>query len=404
MFRHLLVLVLGLALGQSFALGQARPWIYRSNVLPGSSPVVCNAAGGIVVFDKIAMRTIDHGFTLDTVRDLDQDICAFVDFPGAISFAVTYSSASRTVWSYFSQGGNSWSKIDSMMNVDRPTSIATSQTEWFMATENGSTIYRVGETSTTIKGPSSEPIRQLVLVGSMLVANVNGQSIATSTDFGMTWKTLPAEGIGPMHVLDGNAYVASTQGVKKLDVDAGTLVPVGVWAVASPGAPLTLDIDSYLGRLYCLALDGAYQLFQLDPGTTSWVPVGQPLPCRAAAASPSIMTIESGWAVAAINITEGQKDTSGVYAYDLNDFSSVHEGATRDTYPSRIIDRSTTAIELGVENPTALLIDQSGRTVMQCPHLGDGRYQLSASTLAAGVYTIVTQDALSRTVQRLLVP
>ena len=128
------------------------------------------------------------------------------------------------------------------------------------------------------------------------------------------------------------------------------------------------------------------------------------LPCRAAAASPSIMTIESGWAVAAINITEGQKDTSGVYAYDLNDFSSVHEGATRDTYPSRIIDRSTTAIELGVENPTALLIDQSGRTVMQCPHLGDGRYQLSASTLAAGVYTIVTQDTLSRTVQRLLVP
>lgn len=392
-----------LLLFATLSVAQDRPWIFRGKSLPGSTPKVSSVAGGVVVYDQGAMRSIDHCATLDTIRGLRGEFCDFVDFMGGITFCVTYDAASRMAWAHFSQGGNSWTTVDSMSNVARPTSLAAGATEWFMATENGSTIYRVADVTSTIKGPSADPIRQLLLIGTMLVANVAGKQISYSADLGQNWKTIAAPGIGVLHAVNGSIFSSSTQGVKKIDLEQGTITNVGIWNSKSGSMPATLDLDSYLGKLHTIAVDSAYQMYRLDPADNTWTPLAYPLPCRKAVESPSLMAIEAGWAIAAINVTEGNKDTSGIYAYDLNDFTSVSEvsyDAVR--FESLLLD-SDAEIDMGSEISSCSVADISGRTIMNAPVLPNGRVQLLASCIPAGAYTVVAHGLRGMSVRRVLV-
>lgn len=403
--RNALHLIVVLFLGNVCSNGQDRPWVFRAKTLPGTAPKVSAVAGGVVIFDKVALRSIDHAATLDTLRGLRGEFCDFVDFGGGITFAVTYDPSERTAWAHFSQGGNSWLTIDSMMNVARPTSLVAASTEWFMATEDGSTIYRVGETSSTIKGPSADPIRQMVLIGTTLAANVAGKQISYTSDFGQTWKSLPIPGVGPLHVLNGTLYAASTQGVKKIDLTDGSVSDVGMWNLKSGSTPATLDVDSYLGNLHTIAVDTAYQMFRLDPADGTWSPLAYPLPCRKAVESPSLLSIEAGWAVAAINVTEGNKDTSGVYAYDLNDFTSVHVGASASTgLESVVLTSQITEIPMGDGSVSADLYDLSGRSIASFRTMDRGRVRFDAEGLAPGAYALVSHGPQTPCIRRILIP
>lgn len=392
-----------LLLCATLSVAQDRPWIFRGRALPGPTPKVSSVAGGVVVYDKGAMRSIDHCATLDTIRGLRGEFCDFIDFMSGITFCVTYDAASRMAWVHFSQGGNSWTTVDSMSNVARPTSLVAGALEWFMATESGSTIYRVADVTSTIKGPSADPIRQLLLFGTTIVANVDGKQISYTSDLGQNWKTIAAPGIGVLHAVNGSLYSSSTQGVKKIDLEQGTITSVGIWNSKSGSVPATLDLDSYLGKLHTIAADSAYQMYRLDPADNTWTPLAYPLPCRKAVESPSLMAIEAGWAIAAINVTEGNKDTSGIYAYDLNDFTSVSDVSTdAGRFASLLLDRDT-EVDMGGEISSCSVTDISGRTVMNAPVLPNGRVQLLASCMPAGAYTVVAQGIRGVVVRRILV-
>ncbi|MFM8770873.1 MAG: hypothetical protein ACKOE4_02455 [Candidatus Kapaibacterium sp.] len=384
-------------------LAQDRPWIFRGRTLPGPVPKVATVAGGVVVYDQSALRSIDHCATLDTVRGLRGEFCDFVDFMGGITFCVTYDAASRMAWAHFSQGGNSWTTVDSMSNVARPTSLVAGTTEWFMATENGSTIYRVADVTSTIKGPSADPVLQLVLIGSTLVANVSSKQISYTSDLGQTWKTIAAPGIRVLHAVNGSLYASSTQGVKKIDLEQGTTTSVGIWNSKSGAEPATLDLDSYLGKLHTIVADSAYQMYRLDPTDNTWAPLAYPLPCRKAVESPSLMAIEAGWVIAAINVTEGKKDTSGIYAYDLNDFTSVSD-VSREALrlESLLLDHDADVV-MGAEISSCSITDMAGRTVMNAAVLPNGRVQVLASCLPSGAYTLVAQQHSALVIRRILV-
>ncbi len=403
--RNALTVVVALVLGIICSNGQDRPWVFRGRTLPGNVPKVSTVAGGVVIFDRVALRSIDHAATLDTIRGLRGDFCDFVDFAGGITFAVTYEASERKAWAHFSQGGNSWLTIDSMMNVSRPTSLVAAATEWFMATEDGSTIFRIGETNSTIKGPAPEPIRQMVLLGTTLVANVAGKQLSYTSDFGQSWKAIPMQGVGPLHVLNGTLYAASTQGVKKVDLTVGSVSDVGMWKLKSGFAPATLDVDSYLGNLHTIAVDTAYQMYRLDPTDGTWTPLAYPLPCRKAVDSPSLLSIEAGWAIAAINVTEGKKDTSGIYAYDLNDFTSVQVGEDVATgLDNLILTSQITEIDMGQGVVSCQLCDLSGRSITMLPASASGRVRFDAAGLGSGVYVLVGHGTGWPRMRRVLVP
>ena len=388
--RSWTALVALLLIVSSIAGAQNRPWSYRSETLPGPSPKVRLATGAVVVFDKVALRSIDHGVTLDTLKNLDGELCDFFDFSAGISFAITYQPASRKALVYFSQGGTNWEKVDSILDVARPTCGVASGFDWYMSSENGSVIHRIGETLTTIKGPSPEPIRELVLTSTSMVANVAGRQVAYTTDKGASWKSVPAEGLGQLHVLNDEVFAASARGIVRLDQAQGTLVQVGVWNLPGGQVPATLDVDSHIGQLYAMTADSGYRMFRLDPDDNEWVRWGYPLPGSRAATSSSIMCIETGWAVVALNITEGKKDTSGIYAFDLNNFTTVDEHTHRRTIGKGLaLSGDIGNIDLGIDVVEAELIDVAGRSLPSHVTLADGTARIDLQGLPHGVYVLV---------------
>ncbi|HBB25204.1 MAG TPA: hypothetical protein DCZ59_02950 [Bacteroidetes bacterium] len=388
------VVTIMLLAGSLCAVAQNRPWSYRNSRLPGSTPKVTAAAGALVIFDKVAFRSIDHGVTLDSIRDLEGEPCDFFDFSQGISFAITYESSERKAKVFFSQGGSSWSKVDSILDVARPTSGVASGFDWYMASENGSVIHRIGETTTTIKGPSSEPIRQLVLTTTAMVANVAGRAVAFSIDKGASWSTLPAEGLGQLHVMNDQVYAATGRGIVSLNVSDGKLEQVGTWDLPSGQPPATLDIDSHVGQLYAVTADSSYRMFRLDRTDDTWVRWGLPLPCQQASASHSIMAIESGWAVAALNITQGKKDTSGIYAFDLNDLTRVHDEAGRSESSSGIlVQGDACTIDLGPNVVSAELFDMSGRSLQGPLQVQQGHVRIELHGIPSGMYVLVSRRA-----------
>jgi hypothetical protein len=292
-----------------------------------------------------------------------------------------------------------------MMSIARPTSLVATPTEWFMSTEVGSTIYRIGETNSTIKGPSPDPIRQMVLIGTTLAVNVAGKQISSTTDFGLSWSTIPLPGVGPLHVLNGTLYAASAQGVKKVDLTAGSISDVGIWDLKTGTAPATLDLESYLGNLLTIAVDTAYQMFRLDPVDGTWTPLAYPLPCRKAIESSSLLSIEAGWAIAAINVIEGNKDTSGIYAYDLNDFTSVNDVDAAAAHLDNIVLTSqVTEIYMGEGIVSCQLIDLSGRSINCFEASASGRVRFDAAGLVPGAYVLVSHGTRTPRMCRVLIP
>jgi hypothetical protein len=385
------------------AVAQNRPWSYRNSRLPGSKPKVTAAAGALVIFDEVAWRSIDHGVTLDSIRDLEGEPCDFFDFSQGISFAITYEAKERKAKVFFSQGGSSWSKVDSILDVARPTSGVASGFDWYMTSENGSMIHRIGETTSTIKGPSNEPIRQLVLTTTAMVANVAGRAMAFSTDKGASWSTLPAEGLGQLHVMNDKLYASTGKGIVTLDVSAGKLEQVGIWELPSGQTPATLDVDSHLGQLYAVTADSSYRMFRLDRTDNTWVRWGLPLPCQQASASHSIMAIESGWAVVALNITQGKKDTSGIYAFDLNDLTGVNETSLIEAERGGLVlSGDNGRVDLGPRIIGAELFDAHGRRLKGLNAAEARPLELDMSGLPSGLYVLVGHRSDATVTRRLI--
>lgn len=385
------------------AVAQNRPWSYRNSRLPGSAPKVTAAAGALVIFDKTAWRSIDHGATLDSIRELEGEPCDFFDFSQGISFAITYEAKERKAKVFFSQGGSSWSKVDSILDVARPTSGVASGFDWYMTSENGSVIHRIGETTTTLKGPSSEPIRQLVLTTTAMVANVAGRAVAFSTDKGASWSTLPAEGLGQLHVMNDQVYASSGRGIVSLNISDSKLEQVGIWELPSGQPPATLDVDSHVGQLYAVTSDSSYRMFRLDRTDKTWVRWGLPLPCQQAASSHSIMAIESGWAVVALNITQGKKDTSGIYGFDLNDLTAVNETTWNEAdRGGLVISGDNGRIDLGPGIVSAELFDAHGRRVRGLDAAEARPVELEMSGLPSGFYVLVGHRADATVARRLI--
>ncbi|MBU3699061.1 MAG: hypothetical protein FGM33_03490 [Candidatus Kapabacteria bacterium] len=382
---------------------QDRPWSYRSQLLPGPAPKVRLATGALVVFDKVALRSIDHGVTLDTLRNLEGELCDFFDFSAGISFAITYEAGARKALVYFSQGGTNWEKVDSILDVARPTCGVASGFDWYMTSENGSVIHRIGETLTTLKGPSSEPIREMVITSTSMVANVAGRQLSYTTDKGATWKSIPAEGLGQLHVRNDEVFAASARGVVRLDQAKGTLEQVGNWNLPGGSIPATLDVDSHIGQLFAITADSGYRMFRLDPDDNEWVRWGYPLPATRAAASPSIMAIETGWAVMALNITEGKKDTSGIYAFDLNNFTAVEEDPRAgDLDRGLALTGAVANVNLGSDVQSAELFDASGKCLTGSLPISEGNVRLDLHEMPAGVYMLVGKRRDASLVQRLI--
>lgn len=321
--RSLLTIVIFLCIGIN-AVAQ-RPWLLRSTMTPGPNPTVVSTANSVYAFDKSAMRSFDHGVTWDSITGVAGKICAISDFTAGLTLLASYTQAEKTTTMYFSNGGSTWTSFATIPNSQQPVALAASDTEWYLACEKSNVIYRFGENLESVSLPPDASIADLAYWQSMLLASDPKQGLFVSSDRGATWKLISAPNAGPIHVTDGGVYLASDNGVLSVDIAASKTSNHGRWP-SMQKQPRVADIDSYLNTLYAICDDGPTQMYRLQG--ESWEAIGYPLPGSKAARSASVLAIDAGYAVLGHSITGGPTDSTGIYVYDLNDFSNVSDAAT----------------------------------------------------------------------------
>lgn len=297
-----------------------RPWMLRSTMSPGPNPTVVSTSSNVYVFDKTAMRSFDHGVTWEPVTGVDGKVCAISDFTAGLTLLSSYKNADKTVTMYFSNGGSTWTSFTTIPNAQMPIALAASSTEWFLACEKSNTIYRYGDNLETVSLPSDVSIADLKYWQSMLLASDPKHGLFVSSDRGNTWKFISAPNAGPIHASSNGVFLATDNGVLSVDIASSKTSIVGTWPSLKK-QPKVADIDSYINALYALTDDGPTQMYRLLG--ESWEPIGYPLPGSTAGRSSSLLAIDAGYAVLGHSIAVGPADSSGVYVYDLNDFSDV---------------------------------------------------------------------------------
>jgi len=288
------------------------------------------------------------------------------NFTAGIGLAVSLSS-DQLVRCFFSSSGTTWTQFDSLSNIKRPVQIAAIGETWFLATA-GSMVYVFGQKLDSVSIPGNPVVVDLVARGTDLVATTD-QGVYYSKDAGMQWKKILSEGLGSMFVYETKVFCVSTSGVKRINIDADNVESVGTWS--SPiTPPVTLDIDAYRGSLYTLAHGEKYQLYRLETdsaGKEKWVKVAYPLPGTKANISTSVMAIDAGTVILSHQLVEGFTDSAGVYAYDLNDFTSVDDESLAANAAQLVLRLASNGfvIETAREEPADILVvDVLGRVLL----------------------------------------
>ncbi|MCX6139412.1 MAG: hypothetical protein NTX15_01010 [Candidatus Kapabacteria bacterium] len=297
-----------------------RPWLLESRASAGPKSRLQTISAGLFMFDTVAMRSYDHGANWETIPGLVGDVCAMSSFTAGLSLAVTQDASRSLVRAYFSTSGTTWTQFDSLTITSTPIQIATIGEVWYLAT-NAAKIY-VFSTKLDSFDLGDLDIIDLVSSGTNLIASTS-RGIRFSKDGGKNWESIVVDGLGTLFANGPTVYATSVSGVKKVDLDAKRVSDVGRWnsAVAPPAC---LDLDADQNKLYAFTNSDRYQLYRLD-GDTVWTEVAYPLPGTLATITSSVMAFDAGWAVVNHSIIQGFTDSAGVYAYNLNDFTSVDE-------------------------------------------------------------------------------
>lgn len=304
-----------------------RPWLLRSTMTPGPNPTVVSTTNSVYAFDKTAMRSFDHGATWELIAGVNGKICAISDFTAGLTLLASYSQSEKTTTMYFSNGGSTWTSFANIPNSQQPVALTASDSEWYLACEKSNVIYRFGDNLETVSLPPDASIADLEYWQSMLLASDPKQGLYVSSDRGSTWKLISAPNAGPIHATASGVYLASDNGVIAIDIAASKTSIYGKWP-SMQKQPKVADVDSYLNTLYAICDEGPSQMYRLQG--ESWEAIGYPLPGSKAARSASVLAIDAGYAVLGHVIADGPTDSTGIYVYDLNDFSDVADETTGD--------------------------------------------------------------------------
>ncbi len=378
--RHLLLCFL---LGVTVASAQ-RPWIRQSTTSPGPNGKLSLTYNTLYYYDSVALQSYDRGATWIETTGLRGRVCTIDEFTQGVSVAVCYDSATSTATGFFTTGGAPWTEFRSINGSARPVRLTAINDTWYVATD-GPVIYVGNETLDSIRLPGSARAIDMVAVGDVLVVNTTTGVYFTSTTSPVEWSLIAQDGLGVLYVRNDVVYAASVRGVKRLDLTAKRAVDVGSWKLPTP-PPVSLDLVSHQGSLLTITRDGnAYQAYRLE-GDTSWKEVAYPLPGKIATVTRSVMAMDAGWMVLSHQITEGFVDSAGVYAFDLNDFTSVNDNelASNASWIKAVDRGGDILLHRATAEPARVVVtDLHGRT------LYDGRLDARGTTSIVPVATSI---------------
>ncbi|MBI2794419.1 MAG: hypothetical protein HYX66_07210 [Ignavibacteria bacterium] len=311
-----------------------RPWIKSAWPNVGNVPKLALATSTLVAYDSALASSYNHGETWQIESEVKGTVRGVTDFPFmSAALAFTQQNKGDTVYGYFTQDGTNWTVFDSIDIGNRSFVSAGAEGSNILIATQSNVIIKVGFAGTTeIIGPGSgqNVISDMVSVAEGIVVQT-WEGGFVSTDQGQSWRAITRDtnvgtGFALNELVDvgGSVYNTGSSGVLKLDFANASWKLVGKWDV-SMGVPATTAVAGDLTVLIAFAQVGEQsQLFRLSTSDTLWVETAFPFPGGPAGFIPKSLIVDAGWAVTNQDHDAfAEHDSSGIYRYDLNDFTSV---------------------------------------------------------------------------------
>jgi hypothetical protein len=236
------------------------------------------------------------------------------------------------VQTFFSVGGSSWTQSDSLDLGGKHVVDATyAGNSLYIATNEGWLYLWTTKVDSSRIGSGAGGVRRFETTGTILAAETSAGLLLSTTN-GTSWQVnnppSAKDGLDvttSITVHAGRLFASTDQGVFELMVPTMSWKPVGTWP-AELTSPAVSQIAADQTRLAAMVRteEGRHQMYVLAWSDTAWVPTAYEIPMDAPMLNAHGLAIDAGWAVT-YQYSTVEPDSNGVFRYDLNDFTSVHE-------------------------------------------------------------------------------
>jgi hypothetical protein len=354
-----------------------RPWIRAADLEIGSSDRMRIVSNALHRFGFRATRSFDQGVTWDTVQSLPGNVVGMATFKTAnISIAIAQPVQPGPVYTYFTQSGTSWTAFDTLdVGNDLAIDLETIGDTYIVGLNSDRLVVRGDDVRMiTITEVTGARILDVATDPAAIVVSTT-QGVLLSTDLGQSWHRADPDlespssvTAFPLRTINDLIHAATTEGVFTLAAESKTWSRIGNWPDDFQN-PVVVDLAGDESRTIAMTVrNDTAQLFSMQSGQWQWVETAYPLPGSGPTFSANSLALDAGWAVVAYRSTN-EPDSSAIYHFNLNDFTSVHE--TRDDARVKTSLRSG---ELVIEHPwstaVADIFDLNGRLLAthQLPH------------------------------------
>jgi len=315
----------------ALTLAAQRPWLKVERPPFKEAPSFITAGGALYALADGLAITYRHGESWMQIDSIRSHPKALTEFINGSTVCFTQEPGSSVVHTFYSISGTNFSESDSLdLNTHHVVGAGWSGNTVYIATAEG-VLYSWGTTIDSLIVPAVQgaTVRQ-ALISNELFCLMTTAGLFVSTDTATSWalKNPPSKldglDISTDVALYQGALLASTdQGVFVYDAKSGEWSAKGLWqAEAAAGRVLAIAAEPP----YIVALrptpSGRVQMYRLEHADSTWIPTAYEVPMPHPAVYASACSIDAGWVVAYFS-DETTPDSTGVYAYNLNDMSDV---------------------------------------------------------------------------------
>lgn len=378
-----------------------RPWTKVTHPPVGSQPVPSVAIGALYLFDSTTLVSYNQGMQWDPIAAITS--CkAIVEFVNNTTVAIAQPKAGSDVYTSYTLSGITWTPSDTLDLNGK--SVLTSQAVsdvLYIVTTNG-WIYKWSSSidSVSMNLPEGSIVRDYQANEALQIALTSNGLFVSKNDSEFHLQNPPSASDSPdvttAITKRGNTMYASTEKGVFVWVDTlNSWEEFGHW----PTDVITTDVSGMASDdAHVIAMlrttNGRHQLYRMDLPDSNWLPTGYELPMDQPTMLPRGIVIDAGWAVT-YQFSAVMPDSTGLYVFNLNDFTHVTELANASTIEIHS-NASGLTVTSGWEGAWSLdILTTDGRLVVSTNANGNTAH-VQIPTFVHGLLCVVARQANGR--------
>ena len=327
--RQISYILLFLAL--TFTAQAQRPWIKVASPNVGKAPQLATTQNSAYLFDSLVASTYTHGNQWEMVQGVTQQCKAVLSFVNSTTLAFSQPLPNGPVESFYTITGATWIASDTLdLNSKNLLAVSAVDDIVYLATNDGSVYSWSAILDSAYMFANPGVVSDFVATPQARAAITNFGLFVAGSDNKWSVNNPPSN----KEILtvctaitrhNKTLCAATDKGVFEYNAGDQSWLNVGKWPVtATPLSIVAMASDNSNLVAMVRTADARHQLYRFESADSTWVLTAFEIPMDAPTMSRCALTIDAGWALT-YQHSDLEPDSTGLYAYNLNDFTSVAE-------------------------------------------------------------------------------